>query len=432
MTLFTKDKPGFARAGRVVQKMRIEFSPPDISEQEIAEVIQCLRSGWITTGERTGRLEKEIARQCGASRAACVSSATAALELTLRLLGIGPGDEVVTSAYTYSASAAVIHHVGAKIVLVDTAKDSYEMDIGRLADAITEKTKAIIPVDIGGVMCDYQRIFHVVNEKSNLFQPSGNKLQRLFRRPVVLADAAHSFGARYEGLSSGNAADFSCFSFHAVKNLTTAEGGAILWRERPGLDDGQIYKELMLLALHGQTKDALSKLMLGAWEYDIVIPGYKYNMTDILASLGLAQLHRFGALMARRKELIGIYDRILSPVRELQCLDHFQPRRPGNGHLYLTRVHGMDEARRDEMIRRLAEQGIATNVHFKPLPLFTAYRNMGFDIAEYPNAYAQYANEITLPMHTLLTDQQAIYVAETFRRILLYGMAEAPVMMRIG
>ena len=398
--------------------MKIEFSPPDVSEQEITEVIKCLRSGWITTGERTRRFEKEIAKCCGVQRAVCLNSATAALEMTLRLLGIGPGDEVVTSAYTYSASAAVIHHVGAKIVLVDTAKDSYEMDIGRLADAITEKTKAVIPVDIGGVMCDYRLIFDVVNEKAGLFRPSGNKLQRLFGRPVLLADAAHSFGAGYEGKLSGNAADFSCFSFHAVKNLTTAEGGAIVWRDRPGLDDDQMYKEIMLLALHGQTKDALSKLMLGAWEYDIVIPGYKCNMTDVLASLGLGQLHRFEALMSRRKELIGLYDQVLSPLDDLQRLNHVQPRRPGNGHLYLTRVRGMDEANRNEIIGRMAEQGIATNVHFKPLPLFTAYKNMGFDIADYPNAYAQYANEITLPLHTLLTDQQVVYVAETFKWLL--------------
>jgi len=398
--------------------MRIEFSPPDVSDQEIIEVIKCLRSGWITTGPRTRQLEKKVSEYCGVQQAVCVNSATAALEMTLRLLGIGEGDEVITSAYTYSASAAVIHHVGAKIVLVDTAKNSYEMDVNRLADAITEKTKAIIPVDIGGVMCDYQLIFDVARKKARLFRASGNKLQRLFRRPVVLADAAHSFGAVYEGKRSGNVADFSCFSFHAVKNMTTAEGGAIVWRERPGLDSEQIHKDLMLLALHGQTKDAMAKLAPGAWEYDIALPGYKCNMTDILASLGLAQFRRFEALMKRRKALMSLYDRMLSPL-DIERLDHFQPRRPGNAHLYLTRIRGIDETHRNEVIKRMAEHGVATNVHFKPLPLFTAYKNLGFDIVKYPNAYAQYANEITLPMHSLLTDQQAIYVAETFKRVLL-------------
>lgn len=397
--------------------MKIAFSPPDVSNREIVEVIRCLRSGWITTGPRTKQFEKEISDYCGTPMAVCFNSATAALEMVLRLFGIGPGDEVITSAYTYSASAAVIHHVGAKIVLVDTAKDTYEMDPNRLSEAITEKTKAIIPVDIGGVVCDYQMIYKVVAQKAHLFRPSDNKFQSLFQRPLVLADAAHSFGSSYEGKRSGNIADFSCFSFHAVKNMTTAEGGAVVWREQPFLDHAAIYKELMLYALHGQTKDAMAKMALGAWEYDIAFPGYKCNMPDVLAAIGLAQLHRFDTLMERRKALIHLYDQVLLPYG-VERLDHTQKSRPGNGHLYMARIHGIDETHRNEMIQRMAEQGIATNVHFKPLPMFSAYRKLGFSIADYPNAYAQYANEITLPMHSLLTGAQAVYVADTFSGLL--------------
>lgn len=397
--------------------MKIEFSPPDISDLEILEVIESMKSGWIVTGPRTKLLEKRLAEYCGTSRAACFNSATAALEMVLRMLDIGPGDEVITSPYTYSASAAVIHHVGAKIVLVDTAPDEYGMDMDQLADAITERTKAIIPVDIGGVMCDYKQIFSIVKQKRNLFRAADNKIQRLFGRVIVLADAAHSFGAKYDGMRSGNVADFTCFSFHAVKNLTTAEGGAAVWRDKKGMNNEEVYRALMLYSLHGQTKDALSKMIGGSWEYDIAFPGYKCNMTDILAAMGLAQLSRYEGMMACRKRIISSYDQSLLPCG-IDRLEHFDSRHPGNGHLYMTRIPGITEGERNEIIAQMAQSSVATNVHFKPLPLFTGYRNLGFDIADYPNAYAQYANEITLPVHALLSDEQVQYVADTFKSIL--------------
>jgi dTDP-4-amino-4,6-dideoxygalactose transaminase len=396
--------------------MNIPFSAPDITEAEINEVIDTLKSGWITTGPKTKLFEKKIAEYTHAAKAVCLNSATAAMELTLHLLGIGPGDEVITSAYTYTASASVIHHTGAKIVLIDTAKDSYQMDYDRLERAITEKTKVIIPVDIAGVMCDYDRIFEIVGTKKDLFKPQ-NDLQKAFGRVIVLADAAHSFGSTYRGKQSGEVADFSCFSFHAVKNVTTAEGGAVTWCHIPEVDNEEIYKQFMLLSLHGQSKDALSKAKLGSWEYDIVFPGYKCNMTDIMASLGLVQLQRYPELLQRRKQIGHMYDEGLND-RNIDPLKHFGEGFTSNCHLYLVRLVGRNERYRNQVIKQMAEKGISTNVHFKPLPMHTAYQNLGFDIKDYPNAFNMYKNEITLPLHTLLTDEEVGYVINSFRQVL--------------
>jgi len=393
--------------------MKIPFSPPDMSQLEIDEVIDTLKSGWITTGPKTKLLEQKIAEYCNTSKAVCLNSATAAMEMTLRLLGIGEGDEVITSAYTYSASASVIYHVGAKIVLVDTGKDSFHIDYEQLEQAITEKTKIIIPVDIAGVMCDYDKIFEIVIRKQNLFNPS-NELQKAIGRVIVLADAAHSFGATYKDKQSGEVADFTCFSFHAVKNLTTAEGGAVTWRDIHGIDSEEIYKQFMLLSLHGQSKDALAKTKLGAWEYDIVYPAYKCNMTDIMASLGLAQLHRYPEILERRKQIIQMYDKALLN-NKIDALKHYDDSFSSSGHLYLVRLLGKDEEYRNRVIEKMAEKGIATNVHYKPLPMHTAYKNLGFDIKDYPNAFDMYKSEITLPLHTLLTDEQVEYVVESFK-----------------
>jgi len=394
---------------------RIPFSPPDISESEISEVVETLRSGWITTGPRTKLFERKIAEYIGVSKAVCLSSATAAMEMTLRILGVGPGDEVITSAYTYTASASVIHHVGAKIVLVDVAPDSYEMDYSKLADAITEKTKAIIPVDIAGRMCDYDTIFKIIENKRQLFRPKG-RLQELIGRVTVIADSAHGFGAERKGLKSGQVADFTCFSFHAVKNLTTSEGGAVVWRKELGIDDEWLYNQYMLYSLHGQTKDALAKTKAGSWEYDIVCLGYKCNMPDILASIGLIQLSRFGSLLKRRRQIIELYDRLLINTGFIS-LQHYGSDFTSSGHLYLLRIPGIGEKERNHIIIKMAEAGISCNVHFKPLPLLTAYRNIGFDIKDYQNAYRQYANEITLPLHTLLSDEDVEYVCENLNSI---------------
>jgi len=396
-------------------RMNISFSPPDITDIEINEVIDTLRSGWITTGPKTKLFEQKIAEYTHTSKAACLNSATAALELTLRLLGIGAGDEVITSAYTYSASASVIHHVGARIILVDTAKGSYQMDYDMLEQAITAKTKAIIPVDIAGVMCDYDRIFKIVEAKKHLFIPAG-ELQAAIGRVVILADAAHSFGATYQGKRSGEVADFSCFSFHAVKNLTTAEGGAVTWRDIAGINNEALYKELMLLSLHGQSKDALAKTKVGSWEYDIIYPAYKCNMTDIMAALGLGQLQRYPDLLKRRKQLIAMYDKGLADCN-LDILKHYSDEYSSSGHLYLVRLRGKDEEQRNRVIKEMAERGIATNVHYKPLPMHTAYRNLGFNIADYPNSFAQYQNQITLPLHTLLNDEQVEYIMAEMKGI---------------
>lgn len=386
----------------------IPFSPPDISDEEINEVVDTLKSGWITTGPKTKLFEKQIAEYCNTSKAVALNSATAAMEMTLRLLGIGPGDEVITCAYTYSASASVITHVGAKVVLVDSGKDSFHIDYDGIADAITENTKAIIPVDIAGVMCDYDKIFAAVESKKHLFNPS-NDLQKAFGRVVVLADAAHSIGATYKGKISGEVADFTAFSFHAVKNLTTAEGGMVTWRDISGIDNEEIYKQYMLLSLHGQSKDALAKTKPGAWEYDIVAPNYKCNMTDIMASLGLSQFKRYPVILGRRKEIIEKYDALLSQL-EVTSMKHYDETYQSCGHLYLLRLNGKDEAFRNDVITKMAEKGVSSNVHYKPLPMHSAYKNLGFKMEDYPNAFDMYKNEITLPLHTLLTDADIEYV----------------------
>jgi len=386
----------------------IPFSPPDISDEEINEVVDTLKSGWITTGPKTKLFEKHIAEYCNTSKAVALNSATAAMEMTLRLLGIGPGDEVITCAYTYSASASVITHVGAKVVLVDSGKDSFHIDYDGIADAITEKTKAIIPVDIAGVMCDYDRIFEAVESKKQLFNPS-NELQKAFSRVVVVADAAHSIGATYKGKMSGEVADFTSFSFHAVKNLTTAEGGMVTWKDIDGFENEEIYKQYMLLSLHGQSKDALAKTKLGAWEYDIVAPNYKCNMTDIMASLGLAQFKRYPEILGRRKEIIEKYDTLLSEL-EVTSMKHYDETYQSCGHLYLLRLNGKNEAFRNDVITKMAEKGVSSNVHYKPLPMHSAYKNLGFKMEDYPNAFDMYKNEITLPLHTLLTDEDIEYV----------------------
>ena len=395
--------------------MKIQFSPPDITEAEIEQVAEALRSGWITTGPKTKQLEKEVADFCGVSRAVCLNSQTACAELTLRLLGIGEGDEVITCAYTYTASASVACHVGAKLVLVDTQKDSLEMDYDQLEAAITERTKAIIPVDLGGVPCDYDRIFSIVEGKRALFCPA-NELQKAIGRVVVMADTAHAYGAVWKGRPVGSIADFSNFSFHAVTNFTTAEGGAVTWRDIDGVDNEELYHQYQLLSLHGQSKDALAKTQLGAWEYDIVGPWYKCNMTDVVAGIGLAQMERYGQLLARRKKIIGRYDAAFRPLG-IRVLEHYTPEHQSSGHLYITRVPGITPAQRQEIIEKMAEAGIACNVHYKPLPMMTAYKAMGFDIKDYPNAYRMFENEITLPLHTKLTDEEVEYVIAQFVRI---------------
>lgn len=396
--------------------MHISFSPPDITEEEIAEVADTLRSGWITTGPKTKQFEKNLAAFMGTNRVVCLNSATACMEMTLRVLGIGAGDEVITTAYTYTASASVAAHVGARLVLIDTAKDSYEMDYEKLEAAITERTKAIIPVDLAGVMCDYDTIFKIVERKRVLFHPA-NELQEKIGRVVVLADAAHALGASRKGVRCGNAADFTSFSFHAVKNLTTAEGGAVTWRPIEGVEDEMLYRQYMLLSLHGQSKDALAKTKLGAWEYDIIAPYYKCNMTDIMAAIGLAQLRRYPQILSRRRTLIERYDRAFADL-PVTTLKHYGTDFASSGHLYLVRLTGKDRQACNEIITRMAEKGVATNVHYKPLPLLSAYKNMGFAIEDYPNAYALFENEITLPLHTKLTDEEAAYVAEAFRQCL--------------
>jgi dTDP-4-amino-4,6-dideoxygalactose transaminase len=397
-------------------KHTISFSPPDISELEINEVVEAMKSGWITTGPRTKLFELKIAEYVGVPKAICLNSATAAMEMMLRVLGVGPGDEVITSAYTYTASASIIYHVGAKIILVDTAPDSYEMDYQKLADAITERTKVIIPVDIGGVMCDYDKVFAAAESKKCLYKPA-NAIQSLFGRPIIMADAAHSFGATYHGKKSGAVADFSCYSFHAVKNLTTAEGGSVVWIDRDGLDNDWLYEQFQLYSLHGQNKDAAAKLKPGAWEYDIMLPAYKCNMTDLTAAIGLKQLERFNNLTARRREIAEIYDKALLS-HGVQLLEHEQNDRQGNYHLYLVRIPGITVEQRSEIITRMAESGVACNVHFKPLPMMTAYKNLGFNIKDYPNAYAQFVNEITLPLHTGLLNEDVEYVIEKYTAIL--------------
>lgn len=393
--------------------MKVLFSPPDITEREIEEVVDTLRSGWITTGPKTKLFEQKLAEFSHTSKAVCLNSATACAEMALRALGIGPGDEVITTAYTYTASASVVCHVGAKLVLVDTAKNSHEMDYDKLEAAITDKTKAVIPVDLAGIMCDYDRIFEILERKKNLFQPA-NELQRKIGRVAVIADGAHALGAEKEGKRCGEVADFTSFSFHAVKNLTTAEGGALVWRDIEGVDNEELYKKFMLFSLHGQSKDALAKTQLGAWEYDIIAPYFKCNMTDIMASIGLAQLERYPSILERRKTLIEMYDRELED-ENVRCLQHYGKDFASSGHLYITHILGKTREECNEIIRKMAEKDIATNVHYKPLPMLTAYKNLGFNIQDYPNAYELFSNEITLPLHTKLTDEEAEYVIKSFK-----------------
>lgn len=395
--------------------MNIPFSPPDISEEEIEEVVDALKSGWITTGPKTKRLEKELLKFTGTNIGVCLNSQTAAAEMTLRVLGIGEGDEVITTSYTYTATASVIDHVGAKIVMVDTQEDSLEMDYDKLESLINEKTKAIIPVDLAGIPCDYDRIFEIVEAKKDLFK-ANNDIQKAFDRVIVIADTAHALGAEYKGKKVGSVADFSNFSFHAVKNFTTAEGGYATWRDREGIDNEKLYKQYQLLSLHGQSKDALNKTKLGSWEYDVIGPWHKCNMTDVLASIGLAQVRRYPDLLKRRKDIIERYDRAFRAIG-VETLDHFTDDYTSSGHLYITRVPGIGVEERNKIIEEMAKAGVACNVHYKPLPLLTAYKNLGFDINNYPNAYKHYQNAITLPLHTKLTDEEIEYVIENYCKI---------------
>nr|MBP3597986.1 DegT/DnrJ/EryC1/StrS aminotransferase family protein [Eubacterium sp.] len=404
--------------------MKIAFSPPDITEEEVREVADTLLSGWITTGPKTKELERQIAEYCQTEKAVCLNSATACMEMTLRLFGIGPGDEVITTAYTYTATASSICHTGATPVIIDTGKDSFEMDYEELERRITPKTKAIMPVDIAGVICDYERIFQIVEKKHHMFQASENVYQKALGRILVLADCAHGFGAKRNGKPSGQFADVTTFSFHAVKNLTTAEGGALVWREIPGVSSEEIYRQFMLLSLHGQSKDALAKTKAGAWEYDILSPAYKCNMTDMQAALGLVQFKRYPALLERRRQIIESYEAGLTQINkeqtncDIQWLQHFENGNESSGHLFLVRLVGCQREQRDLVIEKMAEKGVATNVHYKPLPMLTAYRNLGFDIADYPNAYHMFENEITLPLHTCLTDEEVQYVLMSLKECL--------------
>ena len=398
-----------------MKKMNIPFSPPDVGEEEIKEVAEALRSGWITTGPRTKELERKIAAFVGTERCVCLNSQTACAEMALRVLGVQPGDEVITSSYTYTASASIIDHIGAKIVLVDTQPDCLEMDYAAVEAAITEKTKAIIPVDIAGIPCDYDRLFDIVNRQKHLFCAS-NRIQKALGRVAIMADAAHSFGAERKGVKIGAVADFSSFSFHAVKNFTTAEGGALTWRNIKGIDNDEIYKQLQLFSLHGQSKDALAKTQLGAWEYDIVGTWFKCNMTDVAAAIGLAQFKRYPAILERRKAIVEKYDAAFRPLG-IQTLLHYTNEYSSSGHLYLTRIPGIGVEERNAVIIKMAEEGIACNVHYKPLPMHTAYKALGFDIKDYPNAYAQFANVVSLPLHTRLTDEEIDYIIAKYIEI---------------
>lgn len=403
----------------MTNRRNIPFSPPDITEDEITRVADALRSGWITTGPRTKELERKIATLCHTSRAVCMNSATACMESILRLLAVGPGDEVITTAYTYTATASVVVHVGATLKLIDTKPESFEMDYDKMEEAITERTKVVIPVDLGGVVCDYTRIFQAVENKRGLFKAS-NDIQKAIGRVIVLCDAAHALGAMRNGRMAGEIADFTSFSFHAVKNFTTAEGGALTWRDIEGIDNDIIYKQFMLLSLHGQSKDAFAKTQLGAWEYDIVAPMYKCNMTDIMAAIGLAQYDRYPGLLQRRREIIRKYDNAFSSLN-VQTLCHYSETSASSGHLYIVRLLNHDSDYRNHIITRMAEEGIACNVHYKPLPMHTAYKNLGFDIEDYPNAYAMYHNAMTLPLHTRLSDEDVDYIIERFTDILQNG-----------
>ena len=399
----------------MTKKMNIPFSPPDISEKEIEAVSEALRSGWITTGPRTKELERQMAEFTGTKRGACLNSATACMETALRLFGIGAGDEVIVTAYTYTASASVVCHVGATLKLIDVQEGTYHLDYNELEAAITEKTKAVIPVDIAGVMVDYDKIRAILESKKALFKPA-NAYQEALGRVLILADSAHGYGASRNGHKSGQCADFTSFSFHAVKNFTTGEGGGLVWRELDGIDDEEIYKKIMLMSLHGQSKDALAKTKLGAWEYDIIAPLYKCNMTDITAAIGLAQMTRYEGMLARRKQMINMYTEGIK-ADDVECLCHYTDEYSSSGHLFLTRLLGRDVEDRNQFIIRMAEAGIATNVHFKPLPMHTAYKQLGFDIKDFPKSFEMYHNEVTLPLHTNLTDEQIEYVIENFNSL---------------
>ena len=403
-----------------MEKRKITFSPPDITEREIAEVVDTLRSGWITTGTKTKKFENEIAEYCGTIKAVALNSATAAMELALRLFDIGEGDEVITSAYTYTASASVIYHCGAKIILADTKKGEFNIDPKEIEKLITPRTKAIMPVDIAGLPADYTEIFEVVEKKRNLFNAKKGTYQEKLGRILVLADSAHSFGSAYKGKKIGSVADITSFSFHAIKNLTTAEGGALTWNLPENFDNEEIYKELMLLALHGQNKDALAKLKAGAWKYDIVMPGYKCNMTDIMASIGLVQLQRYdGEILKKKEELVSYYEKYLGDLTDKIELPTFKNDiKESCKHLYMIRLKNQDEEKRNEVIATLGENDIATNVHFQPLPLLTAYKRLGFKIEDYPNAYNQYKNEISLPLHDFLTEDDVKYICEYIKELI--------------
>lgn len=406
-----------------MKKMNIPFSPPDISELEIEEVVDALKSGWITTGPKVKELEKEVAKRCGTNKAVCLNSQTACAEMTLRILGVGPGDEVIVSAYTYTASASVIDHVGATIVMIDCEKDKFTMDYNKLEEAITEKTKVIIPVDLFGIPCDYEKLLDIVNRKKHLFKASDNKIQKAIGRVIIMDDGAHSYGATYKGKSVAQYPDFINFSFHAVKNLTTAEGGAVTWKDINGIDNEELYKQYQLLSLHGQSKDALAKTKLGAWEYDIVGTWYKCNMTDVHAAIGLSQNRRYDQMLERRKEIIGKYDKLCKGLG-FRVLEHYTDEYQSSGHLYIVRLFRKDgtpfsSEERSDFISKMAALGVGTNVHYKPLPMHTAYKKLGFDIANYTNSFDQYVNEVTLPLHTCLKDEEVDYVIECTKNV--YG-----------
>ena len=399
-----------------MKRFNIPFSPPDMTEAEVKEVAAAILSGWITTGPRTKELERQIAAYIGTNKAVCLNSQTACAEMALRLLGIGAGDEVIVPAYTYTASASIVCHVGATLVFADVQPNSLEMDYAQVEQLITPRTKAIIPVDLAGIPCDYERLMQIVKNKRSIFQPA-NDIQQALGRVAICADAAHAFGASRKGEMVGAIADFTAFSFHAVKNLTTAEGGALTWRSIPGISDDELYRMVQLFSLHGQSKDALAKTKLGAWEYDIVGPWYKCNMTDIMAAMGLIQMKRYPDMLLRRKAIIERYDQALKAAG-IEVLSHYTDQHQSSGHLYITRVPGITTEQRQTIIEKMAEEGIATNVHYKPLPMMTAYKNMGFDIKNYPNAYAHFANEITLPLHTKLTNEEVDYIIDNYIRII--------------
>ncbi|MBR2486513.1 MAG: DegT/DnrJ/EryC1/StrS family aminotransferase [Paludibacteraceae bacterium] len=395
-----------------MKRFNIPFSPPDMTEAEVKEVAAAILSGWITTGPRTKELERQIAAYIGVNKAVCLNSQTACAEMALRLLGIGEGDEVIVPAYTYTASASIVCHVGATLVFADVQTNSLEMDYEAVEELITPHTKAIIPVDLAGIPCDYERLLQIVEKKRSIYHPA-NDIQQALGRIAICADAAHAFGAEWQGKKVGAIADFTAFSFHAVKNLTTAEGGALTWKNIPGISDDELYHMVQLFSLHGQSKDALAKTKLGAWEYDIVGPWYKCNMTDIMAAMGLVQIKRYPDMLLRRKAIIERYDKALKAAG-IEVLEHYNDNHQSSGHLYITRVSNISTEQRQEIIEKMAEEGIATNVHYKPLPMMTAYKNMGFDIKNYPNAYAHFANEITLPLHTRLTDEEVDYIIDNY------------------